>query len=146
MPTTWVRKASCILLLAACSGGGGTGPDGDGGGAGGGGAGGGGGGTGGGGQVLSGTVEIHITGTSFSPSTVTITPGTRVIWINETSDFHTVTPENAAQAGVWERAQTTTRGTVMEHTFAAATQTYRYRCEPHSASFTSGMVGLITVQ
>jgi plastocyanin len=56
-----------------------------------------------------------------------------------------VTPENSSQAGVGARQTTSSPGVVFEHTFTVANQTYRYRCEPHSADFTSGMVGVITV-
>ncbi|HUF49358.1 MAG TPA: plastocyanin/azurin family copper-binding protein [Longimicrobiales bacterium] len=89
--------------------------------------------------------EIHLTSSQFSPSTLTIAAGTRVRFVNDGAVFHTITPENANQAGVWTRRETTQRGTVFEHTFAVSGQTYRFRCEPHSSSFTSGMVGTITV-
>lgn len=137
-----VRSLVVALSIAACSGGDdGTGP---------GEAGQGGGGTPGGGnsggQVLSGTVEIRMSGASFSPSDVVITRGTVVRWRNEAGIYHTITPENATQAGVWQRQETSTAGVALEHTFDTAAQTYRYRCEPHSGSFTQGMVGSIRVQ
>jgi plastocyanin len=92
-------------------------------------------------------VEVHITGTSFNPSVITITPGTTVRWINDTGDFHTVTPENTGQPNLWQRTVTAGQGTVVEKTFTTGGgQLYRYRCEPHSSSFTSGMTGSITVQ
>jgi plastocyanin len=90
-------------------------------------------------------VEIQLNGTSFENGTITIAVGTTVRWINSDGQSHTVTPENASQAGVWQRQVTSSQGTVFEHTFTAANQTYRYRCEPHSTNFTSGMVGVITV-
>lgn len=94
----------------------------------------------------SGVVEIHLTaGSQFSPNTLTITPGTTVRWINDSATAHTVTPENASQPGVWTRRETSATGVVFEHTFTVSGQTYRYRCEPHSSSFSSGMVGTITV-
>jgi plastocyanin len=90
-------------------------------------------------------VEIRLNGTSFENGTITIAPGTTVRWINADGADHTVTPENSSQAGVWQRQVTSSQGTVFEHTFTVPNQTYRYRCEPHSTSFTSGMVGVITV-
>jgi plastocyanin len=90
-------------------------------------------------------VEIHLNGTSFLNGTITIAAGTTVRWINDDGQAHTVTPENSSQAGVWARQTTSSTGVVFEHTFTVANQTYRYRCEPHSADFTSGMVGVITV-
>jgi plastocyanin len=76
---------------------------------------------------------------------ITIRAGSTIRWVNQSGLFHTITPQNTAQAGVWQRAETAANGTVLEHTFSTAGQTYNYRCEPHSSSFTSGMVGTITV-
>lgn len=89
--------------------------------------------------------EIRLSAETFVGGTITIPPGTTVRWINEENVFHTVTPENATQSGVWQRQTTSAPGTVLEHTFTVPSQTYRYRCEPHSSSFTAGMVGTITV-
>lgn len=93
----------------------------------------------------SGIVEIHLTASTFSPSSVTIAPGTTVRWINDGAVEHTITPQNAGQSGVWQRQTTSTEGVVLEHTFNVSGQTYRYRCEPHSSNFESGMVGVIIV-
>jgi plastocyanin len=90
-------------------------------------------------------VEIRLNGTTFENGTITIAAGTTVRWINVDGADHTVTPENASQSGVWQRQVTSSQGTVFEHTFTVSNQTYRYRCEPHSTNFTSGMVGVITV-
>jgi plastocyanin len=91
-------------------------------------------------------VEIRLNGTSFEGGTITIAAGTTVRWIYESGGPHTVTPENSSQTGVWQAQTMSTQGQVFEHTFSAPSQTYRYRCEPHSTSFTSGMVGVITVE
>jgi plastocyanin len=94
----------------------------------------------------SGVVDIHLTASSeFDPSSVTIVPGTTVRWINDAAIEHTITPENASQPGVWQRRVTAAAGVVFEHTFNTPNQTYRYRCEPHSSNFETGMVGVITV-
>lgn len=90
-------------------------------------------------------VEVHLSGTSFQPSTVTIAAGTTVRWINDANISHTVTPENPSQSGVWQERSTSTQGVVFEHTFTVPNQTYRYRCLPHSSNFENGMVGVITV-
>ena len=89
--------------------------------------------------------EIQLSGSSFTPGNLTIPVGTTVRWINNTDD-HTITPENTNQPGVWQRHVMDDNGERFEHTFTVAGQTYRYRCEPHSSSFTNGMVGTITVQ
>lgn len=97
-------------------------------------------------QPQSGVVEIHLTaGAEFSPSSVTIQAGTTVRWINDTNTAHTITPQNTSQSGVWQRQETSSQGVVFEHRFDVSGQTYRYRCEPHSSNFESGMVGVITV-
>lgn len=96
-------------------------------------------------QATSTVVEIHLTASTFSPASVTIAPGTTVRWINDAAISHTITPENGSQAGVWQRRTTSTPGVVFEHTFSVSGQTYRYRCEPHSSDFESGMVGVIIV-
>ena len=91
-------------------------------------------------------VEIHLTAaTVFSVDDITIKPGTTIRWINDAALMHTITPENSSQPGVWQRVETSAPGVVLEHTFTVADQTYRYRCEPHSANFTTGMVGVIRV-
>jgi plastocyanin len=94
-----------------------------------------------------GTVrEVHLTLSAFTPGNITIAAGTTVRWISDTSEDHTITPENTNQPGVWQRRVITSSGERFEHTFTVSGQTYRYRCEPHSSSFTQGMVGTITVQ
>jgi plastocyanin len=79
----------------------------------------------------------------FSPAEVEISPGTTVRWVNDAAIFHTVTPDNANQPGVWQRQTTSTAGEVFRHTFTQAGQTYTYHCEPHLAQ---GMVGTIRVR
>jgi plastocyanin len=91
--------------------------------------------------------EIHLTGNfAFAPNDITIQAGTRVRWVNDVAVFHTITPENAQQPGVWADAEVATAGQTFEHTFNTPGQTYRYRCRPHSSNFTTGMVGVIRVQ
>lgn len=85
-------------------------------------------------------VEIHLTaGAAFSPSEVTISPGTTVRWINDTSTFHTITPRDHSE---WERVELDEADEVFEHTFEAA-GTFDYFCEPHESA---GMTGTITVE
>jgi plastocyanin len=90
-----------------------------------------------------GAATVRAQGTSFSPSTVTITAGGTVRFEYGSGQGHTVTPENPS--GSW-----------VEHSLAAPADdfsvtfptpgTYRFRCRPHSSSFTTGMVGVIVVQ
>lgn len=92
-------------------------------------------------------VEIHMTtGLTFAPAQVTISPGTKVRWINDSQVFHTVTPQDTLQPGVWKEVETSSVGPVFEFTFNVPGQTYVYRCEPHSTDFANGMVGRIVVR
>jgi plastocyanin len=91
-----------------------------------------------------GEVVITLTADArFSPSNVTIDPGTRVRWTSATSELHTVTPDNPQQTGVWARATSAATGTVLSHTFNVSGQTYTYHCEPH---LSVGMIGTINVR
>lgn len=85
-------------------------------------------------------VEIHLTGSNtFSPSEVTISEGTTVRWINDTSTFHTVTPDGHSQ---WSRVEMNNEGDIFTHTFNNI-GTFEYFCEPHESI---GMTGTITVE
>ena len=92
-------------------------------------------------------VEIHMTTDfEFDPEQVVIAPGTKVRWINDGNFFHTVTPQDTLQPGVWKAVETGSAGPVFDFTFTVPGQTYVYRCEQHSTDFANGMVGRIVVQ
>ena len=94
-----------------------------------------------------GAVEIRMTTDfRFDPQQVVVAPGTKVRWINDGNVFHTVTPQNPQQPGVWTRVETASAGPVFEFTFTVPGQTYVYRCEQHSTDFANGMVGRVVVQ
>ncbi len=117
---TLLHRTWLVGLLVAACGGGGTEP------------------------VDDGTTRISLTtGLRFSPSDITIDPGTTVRWVASTSTFHTVTPANVQQEGVWARATSQQTGTVLTHTFTIPGQVYSYFCEPHQ---TTGMTGVIRVR
>lgn len=85
-------------------------------------------------------VEIHLTSENrFDPSSVTISVGTTVRWINDTSTFHTITPSGHSE---WARQEMNSSGQTFEHTFQS-TGTFNYFCEPHEGI---GMTGSITVE
>jgi plastocyanin len=86
------------------------------------------------------TVQVDLQATTFSPSNVTITKGSTIKWVNQTASAHTITPNNAAQAGVWPAQNISGTGTEFSHTFDEA-GAFPYRCTIHS-----GMTGTITVQ
>lgn len=84
-------------------------------------------------------VEINLTSSLvFDPSEVTISTGTTVRWVNQTSMQHTVTPRDHDE---WSRAVLNQSGDTFEHTFQTA-GSFDYFCEPHEST----MTGTITVQ
>ena len=85
-------------------------------------------------------VEIQLTITqTFSPDDVTIEPGTTVRWINASSEFHTVTPDDHSE---WSEAELSSQGDTFEHTFETE-GVFDYFCAPHLAA---GMTGTIRVE
>ena len=85
-------------------------------------------------------VEIRATSAlTFEPSEVTISPGTTVRWVNESSMLHTVTPDDHEE---WDRGELPDDGDTFTHTFEEAGD-FDYFCEPH---LSAGMTGSITVQ
>jgi plastocyanin len=85
-------------------------------------------------------VEVTLTqNLTFSPDEITISPGTRVRWVNGASIFHTITPDGHSE---WNRATVSQAGETFEHTFENA-GVFPYFCEPH---LSAGMTGTITVQ
>ena len=87
----------------------------------------------------SNVVEIQASGTSFTPSEVTIQPGTTVRWIAGNTTPHTVTPDGHSE---WSEATLGSSGATFEHTFDTAGD-FPYYCVPHRGA---GMTGTITVQ
>lgn len=79
---------------------------------------------------------IQLTGSSFSPSDVTVTSGTRVRWVNNSGVQHTVTPTGHSQ---WDDT-TLNNGNSLEQVLTLA-GTYNYRCTLHA-----GMTGVVRVQ
>jgi plastocyanin len=84
-------------------------------------------------------VTIILSGTSFTPSSRTVSVGTTVRWSNSDGASHTATPDGHSE---WAEWSTTSAGQTFEHTFNTA-GTYAYYCVPHQAL---GMTGTITVQ
>lgn len=83
---------------------------------------------------------VRMSNNQYERPDITIAVGTKVRWINSESVLHDV----VAQEGTF-KSSLLSRNQTFEHTFTSP-GTYRYRCTPHSTSFTSGMVGVIRVQ
>ena len=77
-------------------------------------------------QAAPPTMNITIQGFAFSPATMTIPVGTKVIWTNKDSVAHTVTSDSG---GVLNSALIP-QNTTFEFTFTTA-GTFSYHCTPH---------------
>ena len=86
-------------------------------------------------------VDIQMQSSSFAPANATVAMGGTVRWVNAQPIAHTITPNNAAQAGVWANQNVPAQqGFTFSHTFNTG-GTYNYSCTIHQ-----GMTGTITVQ
>jgi plastocyanin len=85
--------------------------------------------------VTQGANEVFIQGSSFSPSTLTVTVNTTVIWTNKDSYAHTVTSD----ATMFDSGNMDSNDI---YSFQFSTKgSYKYHCSYHS-----GMTGTIIVQ
>jgi len=84
-------------------------------------------------------VIVRLVGTSFSPSTVTISVGQTVRWVWVSGGAHTVTPDGHSE---WSSASLNQSGHTFEHTFENAGD-FPYYCVPHQSA---GMTGRIIVR
>ena len=79
--------------------------------------------------------EVFIQGMNFSPSSITVTAGTKITWTNKDAVAHTVT----SSTGLFDSGSMPTNGT-FSFTFADA-GTYAYKCTFHPS-----MVASVTVK
>lgn len=85
-------------------------------------------------SMLSPQGVVSVQNSSFSPPTVTVAPGQKVVWTFRDSFAHTATAED----GSFDSANKS-NGATFEHTFPSP-GTFRYRCDIHPA-----MTGTVTV-
>ena len=78
--------------------------------------------------------EVLMSGSAFTPSTITVTAGTTVKWTNDDGVNHTVT----SNTGIFNSGTIGNNGTY-SYTFSAA-GTYLYHCALHA-----GMTGTVVV-
>ena len=90
-------------------------------------------------ETAGNVVEVTLTNYAFTPGDLTIEPGTTVRWVNQTSVFHTITPDGHTE---WAEGSVSQMGETFSHTFETE-GTFPYYCSPH-LSF--GMTGSVTVQ
>jgi len=87
------------------------------------------------------TVEVHISGSQFAPTSVVINANDTVVFVNDDSYAHDV----AFQAGFSTGGPGSLgAGQRWNHTFEA-NGTFLFRCAMHSGSYEHGMVGKVTV-
>ena len=86
-------------------------------------------------ESTQGPTDVYMEGTSFSPSTLTISAGTTVTWTNKSSFIHTV----SSYTGLFDSGDMGKNDT-FSYTFASP-GTYEYHCIHHT-----GMTGSIIVQ
>lgn len=84
-------------------------------------------------------VEVTLTNYAFTPGDLTIEPGTTVRWVNQTSVFHTITPDGHTE---WTEGSVSEMGETFTHTFETE-GTFPYYCSPHRSL---GMTGSVTVE
>lgn len=89
-------------------------------------------------ETTGAVVEVTMTNYAFTPSDLTIEPGTTVRWVNETSMFHTITPDGHSE---WSEGSVNTMGETFTYTFGTE-GSFPYYCSPHQSL---GMVGSVTV-
>lgn len=84
-------------------------------------------------------VEVALRNFRFTMPDLEVSAGTIVRWRNETSTFHTVSPDGHA---AWQEFQSSSQGSTFDVAFAEP-GTYAYFCVPHQAL---GMTGRIVVR
>lgn len=72
------------------------------------------------------TVQVAIQNFAFSPRTLTVAPGTTVVWTQKDSAPHTVTSDT----GAWAASADLQAGQTFSHTFTTA-GTFAYHCAVH---------------
>jgi plastocyanin len=85
------------------------------------------------------TMQVTIQNFAFSPQTITVTPGTTVIWTNKDSVNHTVTSDT----GAWPDSGSLATNQTFSHTFAKA-GTYPYHCAIHPSMTARVIVSAVT--
>ena len=84
-------------------------------------------------KTSEGIVTVSIKDFKFNPAVITITKGTKVIWVNEDSAPHTATSEGSFDSGILSKGQS------FSHIFNEA-GTFDYKCSIHPS-----MKGKVTV-
>ena len=93
-----------------------------------------------GGQAAGQTVQVDLKNFAFSPKTLTVAPGTTVVWTNSDSAAHTVTADD----GSFDSGNLN-QGATFKFTFSKA-GTFAYFCMYHGGKGGVGMAGQIIVK
>ncbi|MER3449427.1 MAG: hypothetical protein C4315_06555, partial [Chloroflexota bacterium] len=85
-------------------------------------------------------ITVELRNIAFSPRTITVTPGTTVVWVNQDPVAHTVTADDGSfDSGLIQP------GGTYQRTFQQP-GTYPYHCRPHGGPGGVGMSGVVVVQ
>lgn len=87
------------------------------------------------------TVTVHISGAQFQTTTLNIAPNDTVVFVNDDTFAHDVTFEAGFGTG---GPASLAVGANWSHTFNE-NGTFKFRCQLHSATFDTGMVGKVVV-
>lgn len=85
------------------------------------------------------TASVRVKNLEFQPKTITVKPGTTVIWTNDEGS-HTIKADNNAFS-----SPTLTAGQTFSHKFARK-GTYRYYCTFHGSAGGHDMAGTVIVK
>jgi plastocyanin len=93
-----------------------------------------------GGQAAGQTVQVDLNNSALAPKTLTVAPGTTVVWTNSDSVAHTVTADD----GSFDSGNLA-QGATFKFTFSKA-GTFAYYCKYHGGKGGVGMAGQIIVK
>lgn len=88
-------------------------------------------------EVLTGTVEMDIAGSAYQNPDITIKKGTTVVWTNQDTIQHDVTPDE--ESAGFQGSELLSKGQSYSFTFDTV-GTFSYHCTPHPF-----MTGSVTV-
>ncbi|MCF8381200.1 MAG: T9SS type A sorting domain-containing protein [Bacteroidales bacterium] len=87
------------------------------------------------------THQVAVTSNSYTPSTITINVGDKVVWTNTQGNHNVNATQATFPANPESFGNSVSSGWTFEHTFLTA-GTYNYQCDPH---INFGMTGIVEV-
>jgi len=81
-------------------------------------------------EAQSGTVDVAIKDMAFSPATIKVKKGTKVVWTNQDAVGHNAVADSAQTGGLPTEATLLQKGKTQAFTFDTV-GTFSYHCTPH---------------